>query len=204
MGLSGLWHGAGVTFILWGLLHGVYLVINHGWRMWRPRWDKLAYERWAKPCGFALTFVAVVVAMVLFRANTLAGAGRMLAGMAGVDGFTLPEAVLTRLGALAPWLARLGVTADASPGSTLVSSCAWVFGLLVIALGMPNSLQVMQRFEPALNFKPDFGGLSPAGAVRAPRFVASFNLGWAAFFGLILALGAQSLNRVSEFLYWRF
>ena len=35
--ISGLWHGAGYTFILWGLLHGVYLVVNHLWRQYGPR-----------------------------------------------------------------------------------------------------------------------------------------------------------------------
>ena len=32
MFLGGLWHGAGWTFIVWGVLHGFYLVINHAWR----------------------------------------------------------------------------------------------------------------------------------------------------------------------------
>ena len=66
MFLSGLWHGAGVTFIVWGLLHGGYLIVNHGWRLWRPKWDKTAYERWMKPLGFVLTctgcFVLVAAA----------------------------------------------------------------------------------------------------------------------------------------------
>ena len=33
MFVSGLWHGAGYGFIVWGLLHGLYLTINHGWRV---------------------------------------------------------------------------------------------------------------------------------------------------------------------------
>ena len=35
--ISGLWHGAGYTFLLWGLLHGLYLVVNHAWRQYGPR-----------------------------------------------------------------------------------------------------------------------------------------------------------------------
>ena len=31
--VSGIWHGAGYTFIVWGLLHGCYLTINHAWRL---------------------------------------------------------------------------------------------------------------------------------------------------------------------------
>ena len=34
--LSGTWHGAGYTFIFWGLLHGLYLVANHTWRQYGP------------------------------------------------------------------------------------------------------------------------------------------------------------------------
>ncbi len=35
--LSGVWHGAGYTFLLWGLLHGLYLIVNHAWRQYGPR-----------------------------------------------------------------------------------------------------------------------------------------------------------------------
>ena len=53
MFVSGLWHGAGYGFIIWGLLHGVYLTVNHAWRLIRPRlWpDTASYERFMKPVG---------------------------------------------------------------------------------------------------------------------------------------------------------
>ena len=58
MFVSGLWHGAGYVFILWGLLHGLYLSINHAWRMVGPRlWpNKASYNRFMRPVGFVLTF----------------------------------------------------------------------------------------------------------------------------------------------------
>ena len=65
MALSGIWHGAGMTFILWGLVHGLYLVINHAWRMWRPAWDKRRYEQVMKPLGLCLTLLAVVTVLVV-------------------------------------------------------------------------------------------------------------------------------------------
>ena len=37
MFVSGLWHGAGYGFVIWGLIHGFYLTINHAWRLIRPR-----------------------------------------------------------------------------------------------------------------------------------------------------------------------
>ena len=68
MFISGLWHGAGYGFIMWGLLHGFYLTINHAWRLIRPRlWpDRLSYERFMRPVGRILTFIAVAAAMVFF------------------------------------------------------------------------------------------------------------------------------------------
>lgn len=204
MGLSGLWHGAGLTFVLWGLLHGVYLVINHAWRLWRPRWEEAHYQRWMKPVGLVITFLAVVVAMVLFRARTLAGAQRMLSGMIGLDGVTLPDAVLTRLGAVGHWIADLGVVADMTSGAGLVRTSAWVIALLVVALGLPNSLEVMREFEPALNFQRSSGPTGRPDTATQPRFVANLGFRWATAFGLMLAIGVLNLNRVSEFLYWQF
>ena len=34
--LGGLWHGAGWTFVVWGGLHGLFLMIDRGWRALRP------------------------------------------------------------------------------------------------------------------------------------------------------------------------
>ncbi len=200
MALSGLWHGAGTTFIVWGLLHGVYLVINHAWRQWRPKWeqgDKARYDRLMKPLGFVLTLGGVVIAMVLFRAHTLAGAGQMLHSMLGLDGIPLPAAVLSRLGGLASAAAALGITGDMSSGAALARTVAWVLVLLLAATTLPNSLELMQRFEPALHFKPAATG---AGS----RWLVRLSPGWAVLMGGLFLLGALSLNRISEFLYWQF
>jgi alginate O-acetyltransferase complex protein AlgI len=79
-----LWHGASWAFVLWGSLHGVYLMVNHGFRAmadslgWTARLDR---SRAFTLFGWALTLLAVVVAWVLFRAQTLGGAGRVLLAM---------------------------------------------------------------------------------------------------------------------------
>jgi len=82
--LGGLWHGAGWTFIAWGGLHGVYLLVNHGWRSSVPaRWHPSGLLVTAGTfLGSLLTFAAVVVAWVFFRSTTFDGAMRMLQGMA--------------------------------------------------------------------------------------------------------------------------
>jgi alginate O-acetyltransferase complex protein AlgI len=65
--LCGLWHGAGYTFIIWGLYHGALLVLE---RVLRQQWNVV-------PRGFsgtATTFTLVMIGWVLFRAGSLGNA----------------------------------------------------------------------------------------------------------------------------------
>jgi D-alanyl-lipoteichoic acid acyltransferase DltB (MBOAT superfamily) len=64
--LSGFWHGANWTFILWGLLHGTYLII---WKMLHPFTNTIP-----KLLSRIITFIAVSLAWVLFRANSISDA----------------------------------------------------------------------------------------------------------------------------------
>jgi alginate O-acetyltransferase complex protein AlgI len=87
--LGGLWHGAGWTFVIWGGLHGLYLVINQLWQLARVRWlgHNLARSTAvARLLSLLITFLSVVVAWVFFRATSLDAAQRILSGMAGVNG----------------------------------------------------------------------------------------------------------------------
>ncbi len=81
--LGGLWHGANWTFVAWGGLHGTYLLINHGWRTVAPPMPDRANPWWVlgKIGGSAMTFLAVAIAWVFFRATTFAGAANMLSAM---------------------------------------------------------------------------------------------------------------------------
>ena len=85
MFIAGLWHGAGYGFIIFGIMHGVYLVINHGWRVYAAhRWrDRAAYAQIMKPVGWVLTFVAVIVGMLFFRATTVRSAIDLAKGVFG-------------------------------------------------------------------------------------------------------------------------
>jgi D-alanyl-lipoteichoic acid acyltransferase DltB (MBOAT superfamily) len=79
MGLCGLWHGAGWTFVAWGLLHGAGLIVC---RAWQKGGGALP-----APAGWALTMGFVLVGWVLFRAPDFTTAANMLAGMAGLGGW---------------------------------------------------------------------------------------------------------------------
>jgi D-alanyl-lipoteichoic acid acyltransferase DltB (MBOAT superfamily) len=204
MFLSGFWHGAGYTFLAWGILHGVYLTINHGWRQWRPKWDKTAYERIMKPVGFVLTFLAVVVGMVLFRAPDMTSAWHMLQGMAGLNGASVPMALLNRSTALAHLFAMLGIAGDLSSGATFTLSAVWIIALFGIATLMPNSLELMQRFAPALYFEPAKASPQRQPAWRPAALTVAWNARWAVLIAAFFVFGALGLSRPSEFLYWQF
>src|SRR6201994_3604526 len=81
MALGGLWHGAAWTFVVWGVLHGLYLCINHAWNNYGPAIGP-RFSPMANLAAFVLTFLAVVVAWVFFRADSLASAITILSKMA--------------------------------------------------------------------------------------------------------------------------
>src|SRR6201996_3756636 len=81
MVLGGLWHGAAWTFVAWGALHGVYLCINHAWNHFGPSIAP-RFARAADIAALVLTFLAVVIAWVFFRADSMASALAVLSKMA--------------------------------------------------------------------------------------------------------------------------
>lgn len=202
MFVSGLWHGAGYTFLLWGLLHGAYISVNHGWRQVRPRlWSNAAsYRRIAAPIGFVLTFLCVVVGMVLFRAPTVQAAVTIWQGMLGWHGATAPQPVLQHLGRIGQSLAWAGVTPDLSSGLRFVHAWLWTAILLAVALALPNSLEMHAGYDPALGIKPATGARSRLSATLTWRP----SMTWALAVAAVSAGGILSLGQLSEFLYWQF
>lgn len=81
--LGGIWHGAGWTFVLWGLAHGMLLLLNHAWRAVCARLSVLTQlAAWIpNKVSSGLTFVLVALAWVLFRAPDLATAGHVYASL---------------------------------------------------------------------------------------------------------------------------
>jgi alginate O-acetyltransferase complex protein AlgI len=85
MALGGLWHGANLTFLVWGLFHGVLLVAEH--------LSAGVRERWPVPLQRALTFLLVLVGWTVFRADDMAHAGRVLTALGGGGGLGLDAMV---------------------------------------------------------------------------------------------------------------
>jgi alginate O-acetyltransferase complex protein AlgI len=98
--IVGLWHGAGWTFIIWGLIHGAALVIHHVWSKLNidmPKW-----------LAWLITFNFVNAAFVFFRAASIPDALRMLKAMAGLNSAGGLAAMRVRLAGLPDFGAVLG------------------------------------------------------------------------------------------------
>jgi alginate O-acetyltransferase complex protein AlgI len=90
MVLGGLWHGAAWTFVAWGALHGGYLCINHAWNSYGPNIPP-SYARSANVAAFIVTFLAVAIAWVFFRADSLASAVSIVSKMATPNVFAFGD-----------------------------------------------------------------------------------------------------------------
>ncbi len=203
MFVSGFWHGAGYLFILWGVVHGVYICINHAWRLVGPRlWnDRARYEHDMTRIGFVLTFLAVVFAMVLFRAPSLHSAYGIITGMLGGHGISLPVKVLQQRGVLVDVLAAMKVRPDAFwTFNELVTTSLWTGLLLAIALLCPNTSQILAAYQPALGVKPrPAAGWTLGGGLRW-----SSSLAWTLVIMVLTVTAITHTAGKSEFLYWQF
>ena len=83
--LGGLWHGAGWTFVIWGGLHGLALVVNHFW-------EKTGIPL-PRSIGWTLTLAFVMFGWVIFRADNMETASAIMRSMVGMNGvtFNLPD-----------------------------------------------------------------------------------------------------------------
>lgn len=205
MVIGGIWHGAGWNFLIWGALHGSYLIIFHAWRYLCPALHALQ-SGWARMIGWAVTFVGVVVGWVFFRAVTFDGAITMLKGMVGGYGVSIPQGIWTRLGdTVTGMLSQIGVTESSAGSSAFVEVWVWNFFLLVVVLMMPNTQDIFSRVA---------GSLSKLSYNRRDTFWPGFNLvtgigwkantRWALISAVLFVAGVLTLSQVSEFLYFQF
>lgn len=195
--LGGLWHGAGWTFVIWGGLHGIYLVIHQAWLGLRKRLGhNLARSTSVGHVfGVSLTFLMVVVGWVFFRAQTFDGALAVLRAMFGFNGVTLPDAIALRMGDVAPLLVKAGVVFTPGGGSSFLMNYLWIAALLPMVFLAPNTQQIMARYKPALDCPHEW---------QANRLAWLPGRGWAVLMAVVLVAGLLSLAQPSEFLYFQF
>jgi D-alanyl-lipoteichoic acid acyltransferase DltB (MBOAT superfamily) len=183
MFIIGLWHGAGFQFILFGLVHGVYLVINHAWRnIRRARHDgdpePTRYGPWL---ARALTFIALLVAIPFFRADSAHTAFRFVANMFGAHGLAL-GAVVKEAG----FVGALGL-------------------LLIVCQVLPNTQEIMHD-SLATTSPSEAKPAEPDGARNAswPRLVWKPTVMWAIALALIGWYVVLKMAAPTTFLYFQF
>jgi D-alanyl-lipoteichoic acid acyltransferase DltB (MBOAT superfamily) len=174
MAVAGVWHGSGVTFLAFGLLHAVYLSVNHGWRLcWRrPR----GQDPFAVVGRVALTYGCVLVGSVLFRAASLHDAALLIGGMLGAHGVSVQ-------------------LEDSKEFARALLNAAWIAALYIVVWAMPNTQQIMRGCHPTLE---------AVRAGPLARLAWQPNLPWAAVFGVAAAIALLSLGGSGEFLYFQF
>ncbi len=181
--LGGLWHGAGWTFVVWGGLHGIYLLIHRGWQPIRARLgfpDGMS-SWWGLFTGQFITFLAVMMAWVFFRAANVSTAFHILQSMIGLHGLAgrstmhVREVVLTLAGsAIIVWL-------------------------------LPNTQDLLGRFEPALKSKAAAPGAPPLGLGWSQKWISwRPNAAWALAIAALTLYALSEISRVNEFIYWQF
>ncbi|MDR3531725.1 MAG: MBOAT family O-acyltransferase [Rhodopila sp.] len=125
MTLAGIWHGSGLTFVIFGVLHALYLCVNHAIRVFHP---KPRSRRLLSTMGRCLlTYLCVLVASVVFRAPSVSAAMNVLTGMIGLHGF-----------------------ADAFATHAGLEHGLHLALLYVVVWLLPNTQQIMHRYSPVL------------------------------------------------------
>ena len=130
--VSGVWHGAGWTFVFWGVMHGLASVIC--------RWWKRAGYRMHKVAAWTITFMFVHLAWVFFRALTFGEAMTVLKAMFGFNGIHLPIAFREHFPSLSSvWFGNLPFT-----DSLTTLGVSLTLGLLLVWFAK-NSLEIMEQ-----------------------------------------------------------
>lgn len=177
MFLGGLWHGASWTFVIWGGLHGAYLSVNHAWRH-AVRLLGLEPSTRFRPFTQALsvgaTFLAVLFAWTVFRADGFPAASRMIAGLFGAGGHS-------RLLSFGP-LAAIAFL--------VLSALVWL---------APNSMEITWRMRPALESRYRDTGIRDIGKLAWLPTRAS-----ALAFSLLFVISVMALSNLSPFIYFQF
>lgn len=197
--IGGLWHGANWTFVIWGGMHGCYLIINHSWHSLVNRFKALHFASsfiLNKFTSRALTFVAVVVAWVYFRAESVTQANHMVESMLGLNGISLMKSLSSYCDPSIFTSSKIyfnglfpNVLVDGKMGSIM---------MVLIGIGafmLPNTHKLLTYYQNNKNFS-----LEPRFSILAINKTAYSAL----VIGLLGAISVLFISKASEFLYFQF
>lgn len=136
MCIAGLWHGAAWTFVLYGALHGIIIVINH---IMKKR--KLKLPKWL---AVFLTFQFINIVFTIFRAENIQTALNIFKGMFGFTYFKIPKGILDK-STIKSIGAEIGPYMNDDQNLNLIM----LITSLVIVFKCKNSMQLMDNFKPS-------------------------------------------------------
>ncbi len=202
--LGGLWHGAGWTFVVWGGLHGLYLIVNHQWQSVRRKLGFEGTTAVGRAGARLLTFGCVIVAWVFFRADGFGTATKLLGAMFLADGIPLPSKIAAHLAALGPLGSLVAVRGGGPTPNGLIEAgpaLRWIVVLWAIAWFAPNTQELLARYRPVLGHAGSDG--RPR---RAPRLAWQPGYAWSVVVALLAAaaLANMWIGDNAEFLYFQF
>ena len=138
--IGGIWHGAGWTFMFWGFLHGIALVIQ-------KVWGQLGFKMHTVLAWF-ITFNFVNIAWVFFRAKEWSDAVKVLSSMFNLDNVVLPNFLASKLAFLNKFGIEFGgFAANLSAGKELI---VWLIGGFIMILLFKNSMEKLKLFKPSI------------------------------------------------------
>jgi alginate O-acetyltransferase complex protein AlgI len=191
--ISGLWHGANWTFLAWGAVHGVALVVNMIWRNLRgvPR-----AVFGAKFFGWAITFLVFAVSLAFFRAPNIESSWRLFAAMAGFGHAPVPEHLTLNLDT---WAIRLGFVSEELVRSWFgatwsVAGSLWTLAALAIALLVPDTMEIVDYREDD-DLRSNW---------RRQTWKWRPTLGWFALIAIIFVVAVNAMKNANEFFYYQF
>jgi len=138
--LGGIWHGAGWTFVLWGALHGIALMIHR-------LWQKLGFKMHTFLAWF-ITFNFLNITWVFFRAKEFDDALKVLHGMF-LGTLILPTPLESKLSFLKQWGVEFG-GAWLEEVKKDPKIAIWLIGTFILVLFFKNSMQIRDKFKPNL------------------------------------------------------
>jgi len=182
--IAGIWHGAGLQYLVFGLLHGFYLTVNHAWRLLTPRGSPL-HRVVPAPFMIILTFLCAVFANVFFRAADVHDALHVVATMSGIHGMGPGFAAFPYLGDI-PSVSRF--MASLKSAAAALSICFF------IVWALPNTQEILGQL-------PDDQVRMPS---LLPRLAWRVSAAWSLGIAGLLCVTILLLDASTRFLYFQF
>ncbi len=193
MFLGGLWHGAAWNFAIWGSLHGLYLMINHAWRHmlellgWKPQ-----QQAWYRASAWLLCFMAVALALVIFRAPTLSTAAHIF------------EALL-----LGPWdqvTESLHRPATRTGFGPIIGFAAEHWSHLTVEITLIAAAFALIILCPASQVLVGMTDRAESPLVNSPLYRLRWksSMAWALITATLLLMTIMALGHSTEFVYFQF